>query len=273
MQHVAIPGSGIGPVSPALAGGFFTTEPPEKPLVCLSFYTEGGVGTPAGLASPVSSFEGPLRVTSLGDTVFQVLARSRLATVAGASCLDPMVKLAGVQLGPGARLLVCSLRWPERRTCPPPSHPEAGKKARALGVWFSASGRAVLASSHWWGSRPLFPSSGSLAGRSLCWSPGPVVWSGGSKVARPTCPVTLLSRPPRGLSQHPRTLWAELLCACPPQAPWGLQEVGQHSRAWSKAVPPRKGPSRARSRTGALFRVLQGALHELALQLLLGSVR
>ena len=27
-----LPGSGIEPVSPALAGQFFTTEPPEKPL-------------------------------------------------------------------------------------------------------------------------------------------------------------------------------------------------------------------------------------------------
>ena len=27
-----LPGSGIEPVSPALAGGFFTTEPPGKPL-------------------------------------------------------------------------------------------------------------------------------------------------------------------------------------------------------------------------------------------------
>ena len=26
-----LPGPGIEPVSPALAGGFFTTEPPEKP--------------------------------------------------------------------------------------------------------------------------------------------------------------------------------------------------------------------------------------------------
>ena len=27
-----LPDSGIRPVSPALAGGFFTTEPPEKPM-------------------------------------------------------------------------------------------------------------------------------------------------------------------------------------------------------------------------------------------------
>ena len=27
-----LPGSGLEPVSPALAGGFFTTEPPGKPL-------------------------------------------------------------------------------------------------------------------------------------------------------------------------------------------------------------------------------------------------
>ena len=28
-----LPGPGIKPVSPALAGGFFTTEPPGKPLL------------------------------------------------------------------------------------------------------------------------------------------------------------------------------------------------------------------------------------------------
>jgi len=28
-----LPGSGIEPVSPALAGGFSTTEPPGKPLI------------------------------------------------------------------------------------------------------------------------------------------------------------------------------------------------------------------------------------------------
>ena len=35
-----LPDPGIGPVSPALAGGFFTTKPPEKPheLSDLSFY-------------------------------------------------------------------------------------------------------------------------------------------------------------------------------------------------------------------------------------------
>ena len=33
-----LPGSGIEPVSPALAGRFFTTEPPEKPLII--FYKE-----------------------------------------------------------------------------------------------------------------------------------------------------------------------------------------------------------------------------------------
>ena len=35
-----LPDRGIGPVSPALAGGFFTTKPPEKPheLSDLSFY-------------------------------------------------------------------------------------------------------------------------------------------------------------------------------------------------------------------------------------------
>ena len=28
-----LPGSGIEPMSPALAGGFFTTEPPGKPYI------------------------------------------------------------------------------------------------------------------------------------------------------------------------------------------------------------------------------------------------
>ena len=34
-----LPGPGIDPVSPALAGGFFTTESPRKPLaiICLFF--------------------------------------------------------------------------------------------------------------------------------------------------------------------------------------------------------------------------------------------
>ena len=30
-----LPGPGIRPVSLALAGRFFTTEPPEKPLICV----------------------------------------------------------------------------------------------------------------------------------------------------------------------------------------------------------------------------------------------
>ena len=33
-----LPGSGIKPTSPALAGGFFTTEPPRKPLIFLFFF-------------------------------------------------------------------------------------------------------------------------------------------------------------------------------------------------------------------------------------------
>ena len=32
-----LPGSGIEPVSPSLAGKFFTTEPPGKPLIVLNF--------------------------------------------------------------------------------------------------------------------------------------------------------------------------------------------------------------------------------------------
>ena len=35
-----LPGSGIEPVSPALAGGFFTTEPPGKPAVGIFEKTE-----------------------------------------------------------------------------------------------------------------------------------------------------------------------------------------------------------------------------------------
>ena len=37
-----LPGSGMEPASPALAGGFFTTEPPAKPLKMkrmMLFYT------------------------------------------------------------------------------------------------------------------------------------------------------------------------------------------------------------------------------------------
>ena len=30
-----LPGPGLEPVSPALAGGFLTTEPPGKPLTCI----------------------------------------------------------------------------------------------------------------------------------------------------------------------------------------------------------------------------------------------
>ena len=204
--------------------------------------------------------------------MFQVLARSRLATVAGASYRDPVAKLAGVQLGPGARLLVSSLRGLRGGHVHLPHTLRLGRRPGHLESGSQPWGRVVLARAHWWGSRPLSPSSGSLAGRSLCGSPGPVVWSGGSKVARPACPVTFLSRPPRGLSQHPHALWAELLCACPPQAPWGLQEVGQHSRAWSKAVRPRRGPRVPTAARGPS----SGSCSELcmsALQLLLGSVR
>ena len=35
----ALPGPGIEPLSPALAGGFFTTEPPEKPAFFI-YYLE-----------------------------------------------------------------------------------------------------------------------------------------------------------------------------------------------------------------------------------------
>ena len=33
-----LPNSGIKPVSPALAGGFFTTEPPGKPILYIAVY-------------------------------------------------------------------------------------------------------------------------------------------------------------------------------------------------------------------------------------------
>ena len=33
-----LPGSGIEPMSPALAGEFFTTEPPGKPLFLFYYY-------------------------------------------------------------------------------------------------------------------------------------------------------------------------------------------------------------------------------------------
>ena len=33
-----LPRPGIEPVSPAMAGGLFTTEPPEKSLICLFIY-------------------------------------------------------------------------------------------------------------------------------------------------------------------------------------------------------------------------------------------
>ena len=35
-----LPVSGIEPASPALAGGFFTTEPPEKPLFNFQYLCE-----------------------------------------------------------------------------------------------------------------------------------------------------------------------------------------------------------------------------------------
>ena len=35
-----LPGPGIEPMPPALAGGFLTTEPPGKSLACFSYFTE-----------------------------------------------------------------------------------------------------------------------------------------------------------------------------------------------------------------------------------------
>ena len=37
-QYWNLPGLGIKPMSPALAGGFFTDEPPGKPLVFFPFH-------------------------------------------------------------------------------------------------------------------------------------------------------------------------------------------------------------------------------------------
>ena len=45
LQHVESPGAGIQPMSPALAGGFFTPEPPGKPLpvfFCAVYLGSGG---------------------------------------------------------------------------------------------------------------------------------------------------------------------------------------------------------------------------------------
>ena len=45
-----LPGSGIEPMSPVLAGGFFTTEPPRKPLdlyLCVPAYVYVSVSVPA----------------------------------------------------------------------------------------------------------------------------------------------------------------------------------------------------------------------------------
>ena len=180
-----------------------------------------------------------------------------------------MAKLAGVQLGPGARLLVCSLRWPERRTCPPPSHPQAGKKAWALGVWISASGEGSP------GMRPLVrlqaivPQLGQL-GR--LWVPRPrgLEWrlQGGQArlpghfplgpcVACPSTPA------PSGLScsvpAYPRHCGASRKSASTP---------GHGPRLFPQGGAPRV-PTAARGPSS-------GCCSELcmsALQLLLGSVR
>ena len=56
-----LPDPGIEPVSPALAGGFFTTEPPGKPTVAyekerkISFLPHGG---PSGLLTGIHSHRG-----------------------------------------------------------------------------------------------------------------------------------------------------------------------------------------------------------------------
>ena len=42
MRHVGLPRSGIKPVSPALAGGFFITEPPGKPRILMLLKAGGG---------------------------------------------------------------------------------------------------------------------------------------------------------------------------------------------------------------------------------------
>ena len=149
-------------------------SPQRSPLsLSLSFFILQVVWGPQLGCPPQCPAQGLLRVTSLGDTVFQVLARSRLATVAGASYRDPVAKLAGVQLGPGARLLVSSLRWPERRTRPPPSHPQAGKKAWALGVWFSALGEGSPGTRPLVGLQAIVPQLGQLGRPFSLWVPRP----------------------------------------------------------------------------------------------------
>lgn len=136
-----------------------------------------------------------------------------------------------------------------------PGHLEPGSQPQ---------GRVVLACSHWWGSGPLSPSSGSLAGRPLCWSPGPVVWSGGSQGGQAPLPGhSPFPAPARPVPAppHPLGCIALYLPTAGTVGPPGSQPA---LGSWSEAVPPRKGPSHACSHTGALFRVLQGTLDELA---------
>ena len=43
-----LPGSGVQPMSPALAGGFFTTEPPGKPKKCFWIMYHMPITVPSG---------------------------------------------------------------------------------------------------------------------------------------------------------------------------------------------------------------------------------
>lgn len=112
--------------------------------------------------------------------------------------------------------------------------------------------------SHQWGSRPFVPVLWQLDRPVCLLFPRPCALEA-IEVAAPRwsgpLPTSLSS--PRPRVACPCTLWAELLCAHLPQGLWGLQEVIQHPRTWSKAVILRKGPSPAHNLVGAFLRVLQ----------------
>ena len=66
-----LPGPGLEPVSPALAGGFLTTAPPEKPCFCSMFWFFGPeacrISAPRpGLESKPPALEGGPPGKSLG---------------------------------------------------------------------------------------------------------------------------------------------------------------------------------------------------------------
>ena len=55
-----LPGSGIEPVSPALAAGFFTIEPPEKPLSCVFLFQNKKLKEDEGIIGPLAAIK-PVR--------------------------------------------------------------------------------------------------------------------------------------------------------------------------------------------------------------------